>query len=368
MKNTLKLGKVLGTKLEIHWTFLLLLAYVGWTAYSAGGSANDILLQIGFIVAVFICVVLHELGHVKAAAYYKIPTDKITLLPIGGVAAIKRMPEKPFEELVVAIAGPLVNVIIALALFLVFPVTEIFESIANANPEEVAGISSLSQLPFYLFSANIILFAFNLIPAFPMDGGRILRALLSMKMSRLRATKIAASTGQFLAVGFFIIGLMYNPILALVGVFIFFGARSENFAVKSQQLLKGYEVQDAMSTDYIAVRPDENIKDAIKKMVQGPDIDLLVIDNEENVLGIATRDKLIDISKNDNNSKSTIKEIMTKKYKSVSEEIPLSDIYMMLQRKRNKLFPVISGNQLRGVINFEKIQQFIMMRAKGFQY
>ena len=366
MKNTLKLGRVLGTKLEIHWTFLLLIAYVVWSVYNSGGSANEALLQTGFIFAIFACVVLHELGHVQAAKYYNIPTDKITLLPIGGVAAIKRMPKKPKQELIVAIAGPLVNVVIAAIIWLAFPITETFETLA-ASEQQVA-FSKLSQLPFYLFTANLILFTFNLIPAFPMDGGRILRALLSMKMDRVKATKVAATTGQVLAVGFFVIGLMYNPILALIAIFIFFGARSENFAVKSQQLLEGYEVQDAMSTDYVSVHPDESIEHAIKKMVQGPDMDLLVVNSEHEILGILTREKLIEESKKGERKSSQVKSIMTQKFKSIKDDIPLSEIYMTLQQKRNRLFPVTDSDGLKGVINLDKIQQFIMMRAKGFQY
>ena len=323
------------------------------------------MLQVAFVLTIFICVILHELGHVQAAAHFGIPTNKITLLPIGGVAAIKRIPEKPKEELIVAIAGPLVNVVIALLIFIFFPVTQMFNTLSESSA--ASSSINLSTFPFYLFSANIILFIFNLIPAFPMDGGRILRALLAMKMTRLKATKIASITGQGIAVIFFVFGLMNNPFLALIGVFIFFGARSENFAVQSQQLLSGYEVQDAMMTNYLVLSPNETVSVAIRKMVSGPDIDLLVIEDNK-VLGIVTREKLINKSKERNGGETLVSEIMSKNFKVLEEHNKLPEVYLMLQRTKNRLFPVLKNKELAGVINLEKIQNFILMKAKGFQY
>lgn len=363
MKRALKIGKVFNTKIEIHWTFLLLLAYVAWSTYNAGGNFDEIVLQIAFVLSIFVCVILHELGHVRAAFHFGIPTKKVTLLPIGGVAQIERMPEKPKEEFIVAIAGPLVNVAIALILFIVFPITEMYNAAYTASSVSI----SYATFPLYLFSANIVLFLFNLIPAFPMDGGRILRSLLALKMSRMKATKIASITGQFIAVIFFILGLMNNPFLALIAVFIFFGARSENYAVQSEELLSGYEVQDAMMTNYLVLSPNETIDSAIRKMVSGPDIDLLVIE-DNNVQGIVTREKLISKSKERNSHEILVKDIMTRNFKVLEEHNKLSDTYLMLQRTKNRLFPVLRNKELAGVINLEKIQNFIMMKAKGFQY
>ena len=202
MKGTLNIGRVSGIKVQVHWTFVFLIAWVVFLEVSRGREMPAIALSILFVLVIFGCVVLHELGHALTARRFGISTRKITLLPIGGVASLERMPEKPQQELLVAVAGPAVNVVIAILLYIVFPIHRFLDLEPEALQEMLSAISP-QNFVFYLFAANVMLVVFNAIPAFPMDGGRILRALLSMTIDRVQATRIAAALGQLMAVMFF---------------------------------------------------------------------------------------------------------------------------------------------------------------------
>ena len=194
MKYSLRIGRPFGIKISIHWTFLLLIAWVVIVGVQQGLNLEQTLLSIFFVLTLFVCVVLHELGHSLAAMHYGADVRSITLLPIGGMANISKMPEKPKQELVVTVAGLAVNVVIAFILFGVISIT------GGVNPEQMdfTAITTTNFLVM-LMLVNLFVVAFNLIPAFPMDGGRILRSLFSMKMDRLKATRWAKNTGQAFA-------------------------------------------------------------------------------------------------------------------------------------------------------------------------
>ncbi|MCI0746267.1 MAG: site-2 protease family protein [Verrucomicrobia subdivision 3 bacterium] len=227
MRWSLKLGKIAGTELYLHWTFLILLGVVFFNGLDKGTGIPAAAQQVLFVVALFTCIVLHEFGHAFAARRYGIETRDITLLPIGGVARLERMPREPRHELWVALAGPLVNVVIAAALYVILVVASI---------GRFAPILSISGFLTTLLWLNVFLVAFNLLPAFPMDGGRVLRAMLARRLEYVRATRIAARIGQGMAVLFIIAGFVAlqrgNPMLMLIGVFIFIGARNEAHIVE----------------------------------------------------------------------------------------------------------------------------------------
>jgi Zn-dependent protease len=216
---SLKIASISGIEVRIHLTFLLFLAWI-WLSYYRVAGLPGAVQGVLFILALFLCVLLHEFGHAFAARGFGITTPDITLLPIGGVARLSRIPDKPWEELVVAIAGPLVNVVIAAALILVVHTSAALDQIEYLESPRVALLQKLATV-------NIMLVVFNLIPAFPMDGGRILRALLAMVMPYARATQIAAWIGQGLAIVFGILGLFVNPLLVFIAFFIFAGAQQE---------------------------------------------------------------------------------------------------------------------------------------------
>jgi Zn-dependent protease len=216
---SLKIASISGIEVRIHLTFLLFLAWIWLHSYRVAGLPGAV-QGVLFILALFLCVLLHEFGHAFAARGFGVTTPDITLLPIGGVARLSRIPDEPWEELVVAIAGPLVNVVIAAALILVVHTSAALDQIEYLESPRVALLQRLATV-------NIMLVVFNLIPAFPMDGGRILRALLAMIMPYARATQIAAWIGQGLAVVFGILGFFWNPLLVFIAFFIFAGAQQE---------------------------------------------------------------------------------------------------------------------------------------------
>ena len=256
MKWSLKLGRFFGIDLYVHFTFLLLLAFVAFQHISAGDDLLGTAWGVLFIVAVFGCVVLHEYGHALTARRFGVPTHDITLLPIGGVARLARIPERPIEEFWVAVAGPAVNVVIAGVLFAALSAAGAWRPITAEMA--VAGDAFLQQLAI----VNVALVVFNMLPAFPMDGGRVLRSLLATQLGNLRATQIAAFVGQGMAVLFAIVGIFTNPMLLLIAVFVWFGATQELQMARVRSSLAGMPVFRAMINQFRVLEPDDTLDHA----------------------------------------------------------------------------------------------------------
>jgi Zn-dependent protease len=229
---TWHLGTVAGIAVRMHATFLLLLAFVGWQHWLQDRSVASVIGGVAFILALFTCVVLHEFGHALTARRFGIATRDITLLPIGGVARLERMPDEPLQELWVALAGPAVNVVIAVALYGWLAATT---GLVPAEEVDVARGPFLERLMF----VNMALVGFNLIPAFPMDGGRVLRAALATRLEYTRATQIAANLGQGIAFLFGLLGLTGNPLLLFIALFVWIGAAEEASVVQMKSALAG---------------------------------------------------------------------------------------------------------------------------------
>lgn len=257
----LRLGRVFGIPIEIHWTFWLILIYVFYGDFSKTGDTKAALAGVVTVLGIFTCVVLHELGHALMALRFGVKTRDITLYPIGGVARLERIPERPVEELLVAIAGPLVNVAIV-ALLLVLGVH------LPANIEEPSALIQ-SDILSRLLLVNGSLVVFNLLPAFPMDGGRIFRAFLALFMDYAQATRIAASLGQFMAILFGFLGLSGNPMLLFIALFVWLGATGEATAVEQRVVLGGSLVREAMLQDYVSVRDDETLESVVRRLLNG---------------------------------------------------------------------------------------------------
>lgn len=276
MKWSFSIGRVAGTDVRIHVTFLLLLAFIA-LAWGPLGAL--------FIATLFLCVLLHEFGHIVAARRYGIRTPDVTLLPIGGLARLERMPKKPSQELVVALAGPAVNCVIAAVLFVA-----------------VGGVSALSLAPdlgnpraFFqaVMVANVSLAIFNLIPAFPMDGGRVLRALLATRLSHTRATRIAATIGQCIAFAGGIWALInMHPLLILIAFFIFVGAGQEAASVQMEAMTHGLPVTAAMITRFQTLSPLDTLQAAVTALLAGSQHDFPVVDGGGRVRGILLRNDL----------------------------------------------------------------------------
>ena len=254
MRWSLKIAQVAGIGIFVHWTFFLLLAWVVYSYMSAGEKGSVALEGVIFVLAIFACVVLHELGHAMTGRHFGVQTRDITLLPIGGVARLESIPEVPMQEFWIAVAGPAVNVVIAGVLLVIWFIAG---DVARARDVTLVGGPFVGRL----IVVNVMLVLFNLLPAFPMDGGRVLRALLATRMSRVRATHVAATVGQFMAILFGIAGVFSGQwMLLFIALFVYLGAQAESHMVEMRSLFKGARVRDAMITHFRALREDDPIE------------------------------------------------------------------------------------------------------------
>ncbi len=350
-----KLFDVGGTAVRVHVTFFLLLAWIAAIHWSHGGPSEAI-DGVVFIVALFACVVLHEFGHVFAARRYGIRTSDVTLLPIGGVASLERMPEKPGQEIVVALAGPAVNVVIALVL--VFVLGARFDLSQMAQLEQAQ-----STLTGRIAAANMVLFAFNLIPAFPMDGGRVLRAVLAIWLGYTRATRLSASIGQGLAVVFAFLGLLGNPLLVLVAVFIFLAASGEAGVVQAREYTRGYLASHAMITSFEPLGPLSTADDAAALLLRTTQQEFPVVDGAGSLRGVLTRAALITALR-DKGGATPVIDIMDREVPTVPENACLDNVFQLLQKSRARVIAVVDPRQrFVGYITPENLSELIMIQS-----
>ena len=282
MTWSFSIGRLLGSDLRVHATFFLLLAWVaavGWV--SVGPLAA--LVNVAFILVLFACVIAHEYGHALMARRYGIATPDITLLPIGGMARLERMPEKPGQEIMVALAGPAVNVVIFLLLVGVFRVDMSVETLTQIEDPTKGFMGRVAIV-------NLLLVAFNMLPAFPMDGGRVFRAILSIYMPRVRATRVAATAGQVMAFGFGFLGLLtVNPLLLLIAVFIFIAAGAESSHVAMQDFGRQTGVRAAMITNFETLPEDATLGEAVSALIRTTQHEFPVVDHRGSFTGVLTR-------------------------------------------------------------------------------
>ena len=265
----------------MHLTLLVLLAWIAGTHVLRGASLGATALGLFLVLTIFAVIVVHELGHALVARRFGIKTRDIMLLPIGGIASLERMPEKPKQELAVALVGPLVNIVLALLLWI-----GIMVSGGTTRITEVTSIHG--AIATQLLWINVGLAVFNLLPAFPMDGGRALRGLLAIWMGHERATNIAAALGKVFAVGFALLGVFSNPLLLLIAFVVWSGASQERRLVQLKSAISGVPVSAAMLRRVEAVASDQPLEDAAALLVTGGLNQLPVIDHGEPV-GVITR-------------------------------------------------------------------------------
>ncbi len=356
MKGSFKLGNIAGIGIFIHWSFTLLIAYIVYSNYRAGHSAEQITWAIIFVLSIFVTVFFHELGHALAAKKYNIKTKDITILPIGGVARLERIPEKPKEELVVALAGPLVNVAIA-------AVTGFFITVPDLKELTIQLSGGVNQSNFFLnfFIVNIWLAIFNLIPAFPMDGGRVLRAILAMKFERHLATKIAARIGQLLAVAFIFIGFNGNPFLIFIGLFIILGAQAEVEMTKAGFMLKGIFVKDIVMKHFETINANDLVETAVKQLLNGQCKNFLVISGGHPV-GSLSRDEIIEALSNSGNT-ATIDTVMNRNTLQLHVNESIEEAYQKMLVNKNGLATVYDNREFIGVLDVDNILEFIMIKS-----
>jgi len=353
MKWSWKIARVAGIDIYIHATFLLLIYLVGISYWNNQGTVEAVISGVGFILALFACVVLHEFGHSLTARRYGIKTRHITLLPIGGVAALEKMPDDPRQEINVAIAGPTVNFVIAFFLYIYLGLSHV-----PITGEELS-VTDGSFL-YRLMIVNLFIGGFNLLPAFPMDGGRILRAALAMRMDHARATQKAASVGQFLAIGMGFLGIMYNPFLLFIAVFIWFGASMESGAEQLKSILGHATVRHAMLSEFHSLSPEDNLAKAVELTLAGSQKDFPV-GYHNNLSKVLHHSELIK-GLQEKGEHARISDLPLQDIHSADINEPLEKLLTRMQGDPAQMIYVTDAGQVVGLLNLENILELIKMQ------
>ena len=354
MSWSLPIFRIAGIQLRIHITFLLLIAWLAFGYYAEGGSAVAG-SRVIFILLLFLCVVLHEFGHAFAAKAFGINTPDITLLPIGGVVRLERMPEEPVQELIIAVAGPLVNVVIAIGLFVAGGSQALLGSAA------VEGGGFIAQL----LIINIILVLFNLLPAFPMDGGRVLRALLATRMSYARATQVAATVGQGFAFVFGFIGLL-NPnwfMLIFIALFVYIGASQEAALAQMKDVSRRFPVSSAMVREFRTLSENASLQEAVDALLATSQHYFPVVDETGSVAGLLTRHDLIAaLRKNDPTLR--VGDVMRRDIPTVTTGTRFEDAFRIMQECNCPAVPVLDRmKRLVGLLTPENVTELMMVQS-----
>lgn len=356
MTWSFSLGRVLGSELRVHVTFFLLLAWVGFAAYSSAGLPAAI-ENVAFVLALFACVVAHEFGHALMARRFGIKTPDITLLPIGGLARLERMPEQPIQEVWVALAGPAVNIVIWFVLVALG---------AGMPLETMAQIDSTdSSLLSRLAYVNLLLAVFNMIPAFPMDGGRVFRALLCLKMDRVKATRIAASGGQVVAVAFGFLGLSTgNPVLVLIAIFVFVAANSESQDVAMRSVARRVLARDAMITEFRALSPTDSLATAAQAVISTTQHEFPVLDGSGVLQGFVTRDRLFAALAGETPRSEPATSIMETDIPQVQLTSGLETVLDTLYKGAPAIAVCTQAGNMVGYITRENIGELMVIRSR----
>ena len=355
MSWSFRIARIAGIDVRIHFTFLLLLVFFGWLYARQGGTAA-VVQGLALILILFLCVLLHEFGHALAAARYGIKTPDITLLPIGGLARLQRMPDRPLEELFVAVAGPLVNVVIAAGIGLGLGARAILTEVPLGNPQ----VPMLNQVMW----VNVVLVLFNMIPAFPMDGGRVLRALLAMRMNYARATNIAATVGQFMAFVFGFWGLVGgNPLLIFIALFVYMGAGQEAASTQMRELARHSTVGDAMISDFRTLPARATLGEAVDALLATHQREFPTTDDAGAVVGLLTRDDLIAGLKQ-HGVAAPIGGSMKPGVRSIAPTASLEQAFAMMSEGELPALMVLDGRgQAVGMITPENVGELMMIHS-----
>jgi Zn-dependent protease/CBS domain-containing protein len=362
MGGSFKIGRAFGIDVKVHWTFFLLLAFFGYLAFGDSGSFVDALVTVGIVVALFFCVLLHEYGHSLVALRLGSEVQDITLLPIGGLARMKSLPERPIDEVKVAVAGPLVNVVLAPVFF---GLALLFGGNLSVPTDILSGVGSLGQVFATLGMINVALVVFNMIPAFPMDGGRVLRGLLATRLGPVRATDISSTIGQGFAILFILFGFFNNNfLLAIVGFFVFLGASGEAQLVRQREQMRGLTVSDVMGTKgrTETVTPYHNFGQVLDSVIHGYQEDFPVLDEDGNLVGIITRKEIMAAAHSPDRY-ATVRDLMKTEFPTISPDADLfTDGNRVLQESGFRALPVVKDGNLVGMLSVDDVGQAALLR------
>jgi Zn-dependent protease/CBS domain-containing protein len=359
MSWSYSIARIAGTDVKVHLTFVLFIAWIAFSEYQRAGPVAAIDATL-FLLALFLCIVLHEFGHILMARRFGVRTPDVILLPIGGVARLERIPDEPRQELLIAIAGPAVTLAIAILLYFFILLSGDQPSLRDPTTGDVSFLVRL-------MAVNIYLLAFNLIPAFPMDGGRVLRALLASRMGLVRGTRVAAMLGQTLALAGGFYGLTNSaPFLVLIAFFVFLGANAEAAAVETRAAGEGLQVSQMMVTDFRSIPIHATLGQAVDLLLSGEQREFPVVDNLGRAEGILTRDNLIrGLSQRGPNSPVT--EAMTAPVPAVGPTLSFQEALERLRSSKLPALPVVDGNgSLVGLLTMDNVTDLLLVRrARG---
>ncbi len=358
MTWSFRFARVLGIDLKVHVTFLfiLLLGAFQWSQHGIGGA----FFGAGLMLALFVCVLLHELGHSVAARAFGIPTKEIVLLPIGGLALLSRMPRQPLQELVIALAGPFVNVVLAGGLLVVTGFTAAAAGLDAQALLRGMMVPSFNTLLVWLLGANVSLVVFNMIPAFPLDGGRVLRAALGFFTDYTRATAIAAGIGQLLAVALGLFGIFSgNLMLALVALFIFVGAGGESAHTKTGSLLARMTAGQAWNRHAIRLSPSDPVEKVADLLITSYQPDFAVV-NEGTFEGVMTREELVRALAA-GKGQIAVAWVMKRELLHVDEHATLEEVRERLVQAGQRVAAVESNGRFLGLVSLEDIAEAMLV-------
>lgn len=355
MKWSFKIAEVFGISIKVHALFLLVLAYVGWSNAALGGVRAGIEAALFFVI-IFLFVLLHELGHSVTAMHYGVRVRDIVLLPIGGVARLESLPKKPLQEVWVALAGPAVNFFFVLVFILL--------GAALGRPLGLPALHlSDEDLLASLIALNLIMGTFNLLPAFPMDGGRVLRGLLAMRMSYVRATQIASGVGQALALLMGLAGVFYfqNIWMAIIAAFIFMGAGGEQQMVRLQHSIAGVSVAQVMSQRVLTLHPFDTLQRAIEYFYQSTQQDFPVVENER-LVGMMQKEDIQNAMRLGRNAE-LIAAMMRTRFTAVQPQAVLEKVYAEMAARNLTAVPVVENGRFAGLLTLENIGRYMIVAA-----
>lgn len=356
MRGAYKILDIRGISLHVHWTFLLLIGWVLLVNGNNGNNVEQITWSMLFLIAVFVCITLHELGHALVAGRFGIEAKNIVLLPIGGIASIEKFPDNPKQELAISMAGPVVNIAIASLLWLVMiPHTSLME-----GPPPGASIMHGHDFLYNLRIVNIALAVFNLIPAFPMDGGRILRALLGFKLNYIRATRIAANVGRIIAILFIAAGIvLVNPFLPAIGIFIIFSAGAEEYYLRLKSLVKGIKLNEVLMYDYNSLRANMTVQEAANILNSNHSKYFILMDGIEPV-GTINRMEIVKAIA-DMQYNEPVKKLATEELEYLNGNQEIDSALEKLARNDERIFPVMDNSHFIGVVNLNHIIEYLLL-------
>jgi Zn-dependent protease len=354
MRWSLKVGQVAGTVVYVHVTFFVLLAWIGVIDGLEKGSLAAAAAAVGFTLTLFACVVLHEFGHALMARRFGIRTRDIILFPIGGMGRLERIPDVPSQEFLIALAGPAVSVGIAAALFAALWLQGSVVQLQEFTTGDVPFAERLMII-------NAGLAIFNLLPAFPMDGGRVLRALLAMRIDYMRATEVAARIGQGIALLFAIVGILIpNPILVIIALFVWMGAAGEAGLAQIKRALRGRTVDSAMRTEFGVLAPEDVLAHAAEMAIRHAQSDFPVLAGGR-VVGLLTRHDLTRALSADGTDR-TAGDVMQRTFETVDGSEALDAVFGRLSQEPGKTLLATDHGRLVGLVGLDEITNLLRLR------